>query len=638
MSREQGEAPHASSSNPKPHVRARRRRKRDGPPQFQFLTATDPSQFKDEDAKRSVRSQAMIQYRYKSGQQKQMDKGKGKEAADAHAGEGAPRAAEHITPMMLPDGLYTYQGGQSPLMARVVDRQWGDGHNQQQQHMYHPGFVEWGAHPSRYRQVQAIVALNSVAQNVLDYEDNDAQEEFQLRVLLEKFATVTSIGDGVDPFTVLPQFSNPELDSMFLIRNCNRTFVTQTTLVKWLPVLLSHPHMLLSATLMGSTWLDMNAGKSGDSRRTMLVKEETITWINDRLWHPVQQFEDLTLIAILHLFAGEMWNCSEKALHYHQHGIAKLITHRGGMGSLQSEVTAEVAAACCYHCNIFCEATPIPLFYAWEPSKYVLIEEFAAIPESPLFCPRAEFYTILRDPRCSEYTYELLCDMRDLTRLFIDHNADLNTVLELKVEEDITRLGPSFTDYEAKVAGIRARLASLPSAYTPGHPATNDWLYESCRIAAIIYAGAIIMRTTFSAAADPSRNPIISDGVFMANSFVGGYLPATRLTEALYEALLRSNTSNVWGDMSGVLYWVAIVGAAAARTPITINMNQKDRSRSDARAIWIRRCLIMHATRPLLLLVFQHPLPIIMAQKQLLKVQELTGSGSSARILSRARS
>jgi hypothetical protein len=116
-------------------------------------------------------------------------------------------------------------------------------------------------------------------------------------------------------------------------------------MVKWLPVLLSHPHMLLSATLTASTWLDMQAGCSGDSKRTVLVKGETIGWINQRLRDPVQQYEDLTLIAILHLLAGEMWNCNEKSLFTHQSGIAGLIAHRGGMDKLQSNVTAEVAAA-----------------------------------------------------------------------------------------------------------------------------------------------------------------------------------------------------------------------------------------------------------------------------------------------------
>jgi hypothetical protein len=287
-----------------------------------------------------------------------------------------------------------------------------------------------------------------------------------------------------------------------------------------------------------------------------------------------------------------------------------------------------------YHNSIFVECAPVPLFNNWEPSRYAPIEEWAALPESPLFCPRTEFFTILRTPRCSETTYELLCDMRDLTDLVIAHHAGLDTVIDMDVEEDSTRVGPSLEDYDAQMTSIRTRLAALPSAYTPGLPTTNDWLYEACRIAAIIYTGAILSHIPFSVSAEPSRNLILSDPVYMKNCLAGGHLYSRPLTEALFEALTKSDTTSIWGDLSGVLYWVASVGAAAARTPATINMSQTPKSRSHAHAIWIRRCLIMHATRPLLLLVFQHPIPIIMAQKNLLKVQKLTGTGNSDRILS----
>lgn len=40
-----------------------RRSKRDVAPQFQFLTATNPSQCKEEHARKSIRSQAMIHFR-----------------------------------------------------------------------------------------------------------------------------------------------------------------------------------------------------------------------------------------------------------------------------------------------------------------------------------------------------------------------------------------------------------------------------------------------------------------------------------------------------------------------------------------------------------------------------------------------
>jgi hypothetical protein len=38
----------------------------------------------------------------------------------------------------------------------------------------------------------------------------------------------------------------------------------------------------------------------------------------------------------------------------------------------------------------------------------------------------------------------------------------------------------------------------------------------------------------------------------------------------------------------------------------------------------------MFATRAMIILIFQHPLPIVMAQKRMLKVQELLRMGGSS--------
>jgi hypothetical protein len=279
--------------------------------------------------------------------------------------------------------------------------------------------------------------------------------------------------------------------------------------------------------------------------------------------------------------------------------------------------------SCCFHTDILCEATPLPLFSNWTPPQFAPSSETEAIPESPLFCPRSDLSAIARDPHCAEMTYDLLCDMRDLTDLFLAYNKGLDAVYDLETSEDSVPQGILASEYDTKVAGIRARLAALPSACAPGTPVTNDWVYESCRIASIIYASAIIMRVPFSVAAEPGRSVILADAASFNSSPTSNH-SCVRLTDALYEVLERSNMETVWGDMSGVLYWISLVGAAAARVPASINMSQY------ARARWVQRCLIMFATRVMIILIFQHPLPVIMAQKTLLKVQELIGRDHSS--------
>lgn len=378
-----------SSSDQQAQARVRRRaRKRNGPPQLQFLTATDLSQFKDENAKRSVRSQAMIQYRYKAEQQKR----KGKEPCEERAPENEPVAgpAGSIKSRERP-----HSGREKAPMAPVLNEQ------QEPEHLYPSTSAAWhGTNPddgytvsswppdtsahvpirsSRYYHALSIVPLNTAAEKVLQYNEDDDQEATNMRMLGDQIATVNHIGDGVDPFIVMPQFASPELSSVDLVRKCRlkivrflchdgyaanfcdhtalvrlqsltligtRGFVTQSTMDKWVPTMLAHSHILLSSTLLASTWLDMHAGCSGDSKRTTLVKSETLGWINSRLRDPTAQFEDFTLMVILHLLAGEMWSCNENTLRIHQSGVARLIAARGGMHVLGGNgALAEVSAS-----------------------------------------------------------------------------------------------------------------------------------------------------------------------------------------------------------------------------------------------------------------------------------------------------
>ena len=221
--------------------------------------------------------------------------------------------------------------------------------------------------------------------------------------------------------------------------------------------------------------------------------------------------------------------------------------------------------------------------------------------------------------------------MRDLTNIFIAHSTALNTIHDVEAV-DIACLNPPNEYYGARVYGIRTRLATLPSAHNPGLSVSGDWVYEACRIAALIYTTAIALCVPFSVAADPNCVDYLDTSASLTGRDSGEHVHKAHLTEALYETLERANTSNVCKNMSGVLYWVSAVGATAARIPSTMNMAQQDRFEHEAYSVWVRRCLIMTATRTMIVLVFEHPTAIIAAQRTLLKVQELIGSHASRRL------
>ena len=78
-----------------------------------------------------------------------------------------------------------------------------------------------------------------------------------------------------------------------------------------------------------------------------MVKEEIFSMLNQRLQDPRLQGDDTTLMGILHVLAGEMWNCDENALRVHIRGVAQFVRQRGGLEKLgRNEALADVAVRC----------------------------------------------------------------------------------------------------------------------------------------------------------------------------------------------------------------------------------------------------------------------------------------------------
>lgn len=268
----------------------------------------------------------------------------------------------------------------------------------------------------------------------------------------------------------------------------------------------------------------------------------------------------------------------------------------------------------------------LPLFQNWDLPKPRSIEETVFLPESPLLCPRTVLYTIAADEvHCVPMTFELLCDMRDLTNLFVANHLGFDAAWDIDKNLAEQALAPG--QYRNKVFEIIERLASFPSAYVSGHPITGNWIYESCRLASIIFASAILDQIRFSDAALPGRANLLYRMKPEARMTWNGLsLENVHLSEALFETLKKSDINEVWGDMSGVLYWVCLVGASAARSTTSNNTYQKLRPANLNSATWVRRCLVMYGTRAMIILIFQYPEYIILAQRKLLALQGLLRS------------
>lgn len=100
-----------------------------------------------------------------------------------------------------------------------------------------------------------------------------------------------------------------------------------------------------------------------------------------------------------------------------------------------------------------------------QPSRVFAPDEF--LPESPVYCPRSDFYTIKKSPKCSLYTLRILRGLKNL----------IDSMIE---EEEDARF-----DYER----FRVDMLSLPSASVRTSPeqVRGDYLYESTRIVATMF-------------------------------------------------------------------------------------------------------------------------------------------------------
>lgn len=286
-------------------------------------------------------------------------------------------------------------------------------------------------------------------------------------------------------------------------------------------------------------------------------------------------------------------------------------------------IQSDAALRMCFQCDLICEAKPLPTLISRQPLHYTANDDIA-IPESPLFCPRIDFMTVSNDERCSPSTCNLLRDMRDLTDLFISNNASNEVELNL-ADVSAAYMSSTGLDYNKNVAGIRERLMLLPSADLPGHQGTGDWVYEACRLTAMIYTASIVCSLPLSIAAYSSHNLLWAEAESLREPHDRQIVLTTHLSELLLQVLERTDLANMWNGMAGVLYWITTVGAAAARTP-TISTILLRPLYSNPCKLRVRQCLAMYSMRSYVLLGLKHQMPILLSQKRLSRVQELVGT------------
>ncbi|KAF2447506.1 hypothetical protein P171DRAFT_382390, partial [Karstenula rhodostoma CBS 690.94] len=399
-----------------------------------------------------------------------------------------------------------------------------------------------------------------------------------------------SIGKPLDPFRTMFQASHPQVSVEELKFHCSRSFGSKAMGLLWIPTLVKSPHAFLSTLCIASAHYDAINERAIESVQTLALRQEVIHLISQSLLNPETRGDDYTVVALTQLIASEIIAGEDMTLDFHETGIEAMVRQRGGMGQLG--VNGRLAATLSWvslESAILREAEPRPQYIEYAAATSTRsYPNTATIPESPLYCPRSEFETIKRSPRCSSQAMDLLKDMRMMMDLFLhETNQSRHNSLSLKnIHKKITKQYPPVSELQKR------------SALTP-----NDWRYEAIRITAVLTATAISQRTLLSEAlahvaetersrtsetiASTTTNDALaprqdSPLALPPNPFTfspstpthrasisiprtPSTNPTTSLLTHLKTAIEHSNLSDCWADMAGVLLWAALTAGAASR-------------------------------------------------------------------------
>ncbi|OJD37597.1 uncharacterized protein BKCO1_600041 [Diplodia corticola] len=385
-----------------------------------------------------------------------------------------------------------------------------------------------------------------------------------------------------DPFLALPQPSS-NIDMPAVKYYCHLYFGTRGMARAWLPQMIQSRESFLSTLAIATSHQDAMAGKPAPTTLTTMVQTEVAHLLHEAFNERWYRIKDTTIMTVVQLLCSELVNSGPARLVAHERGLRQLVLERGGLDrlGLQGEL-AGVATAMVYSSAIFREGQPDPLFAEYAASvrsasvyrdpdgdvRQTTTPAVVVVPESPLFCPRTRFATLERSRRCDARTLELVGKMKELVDL-----AEASALEQGNSNGSGSGSGGDSWATEAwsKERGILDYLRTLPPAESLPLPPTTDverqarWRYEACRLAALLHAESLVDRRPLSSL--PAEAVSKSTTTPASERSTGEPPEAAVSLERLIEAVRRSDCgfAECWGDMTGLLYWITLVGGAAAR-------------------------------------------------------------------------
>ena len=252
--------------------------------------------------------------------------------------------------------------------------------------------------------------------------------------------------------------------------------------------------------------------------------------------------------------------------------------------------------------------------YASNPA--IKISDYSKpLPESPLLCNPAGFRSILQGVNEGSQTHNILDTIRSLTnQFFLENGQPTKSVVG----------AARFSNFWGFVQKTVADLAEDISALLPANDLDFDdmnqrYTYEAIRLTSRVYAYALANKVPFSkAAAELSTRDsftVTPPGSRKSSDDSHGGKPAS-LPIQIKQALAQTDMSFCWNHLGGVLFWVALVGGAAAN-PGAYSEAERKGEEEDARkflaAIAVRCCVVLS---------FEYGIAILETLKRLVMLEE----------------
>ncbi|KAF1811129.1 hypothetical protein P152DRAFT_80128 [Eremomyces bilateralis CBS 781.70] len=423
------------------------------------------------------------------------------------------------------------------------------------------------------------------------------------------------IDGGIDTFLAMPQLGRSGINIARLKMHTAHAFSSKGMNIYWMPTLIKHRLSFLSGIILGAVHFDTVNGLVGESAITIAVKIQVMNMLSEALSDPERAKHDVTMMTVAHLALSEVIRGDEWTISTHTKGLRELVFTNGGLSNIgMNGVLAVTACLAVYFSAGFRERLPWKEYMDYIPVNPRLIrrDPSKTIVESPLYCPRDDFFTVLRSKRCTPAIYELICDARDMTNLFVEPNEDSydghtapfcrSTSYENVKSSTAHEYPESNQQYNRRshetrlmtIYDLHTRILSAKAAAHNLPPGTRpDMVYEAIRLTAVLYSYAIVNKVPLSVASrtatDPATGPdaprstpppiIGADGI--TRDAPRGPRRQPNLAMRIREALEASGTSDFWGDMAGVLLWCVSVGAVASNPARNFNCSSSARP-SDA--------------------------------------------------------